>query len=486
MALLNIFSVLFCRMFLMKYRPRYLSSSIVYLPGIWSILINIIFFVFLCILSCTETGDSVSSDESFCKINEFSYYIHWCKTENVSKSKIFRMFSVWYFRLKFHDRKRMKVETLEDWNSQLSQQYVISTCIQSFYLVIGVVGNILVIVLYRTKMESKNDDRYFIPAIAIIDLIGCMFSITLSLLNNERPVMFPGSFTCKLIQFGTCSSIISSLFMLLVISIQRFQKICRPFGFQMNLNHKRFATAVAVLLACSFSIPMLLLYQRIEVKHETKNITGYICGSAPGTEKLGDSTRAILITVEVGAVFSMTIFYALVGRKLIEQFKMSRKLHDINSVSSTSNSGSNERSTIRTVVTIDAEVTDQSSKTDTDKKTFLRMDSRKESCSNNSKNNSTKVKDRKKSTNSARRYSVMFMVISLIAILCYIPPWTFVILEAKDSNFWRSLTYEEVQIFLTIRRLYIVNHIANPFIYGFFDQKFRGEVKSLLCSCKYR
>lgn len=335
-------------------------------------------------------------------------------------------------------------------------------------------------------MESKNDDRYFIPAIAIIDLIGCMFSITLSLLNNERPVMFPGSFTCKLIQFGTCSSIISSLFMLLVISIQRFQKICRPFGFQMNLNHKRFATAVAILLACSFSIPMLLLYQRIEVKHETKNITGYICGSAPGTEKLGDSTRAILITVEVGAVFSMTIFYALVGRKLIEQFKMSRKLHDINPVSGTSNSGSNERSTIRTVVTIDAEVTDQSSKTDTDKKTFLRMDSRKDSCSNNSKNNSTKVKDRKKSTNSARRYSVMFMVISLIAILCYIPPWTFVILEAKDSNFWRSLTYEEVQIFLTIRRLYIVNHIANPFIYGFFDQKFRGEVKSLLCSCKCR
>lgn len=29
------------------------------------------FFLFLCILSCTETGDSVSSDESFCKINEF-------------------------------------------------------------------------------------------------------------------------------------------------------------------------------------------------------------------------------------------------------------------------------------------------------------------------------------------------------------------------------------------------------------------------------
>lgn len=50
-------------------------------------------------------GDSVLSDESFCKINEFLYYIYWCKIENVSKSKIFCMFFVWYFRLKFYDKK---------------------------------------------------------------------------------------------------------------------------------------------------------------------------------------------------------------------------------------------------------------------------------------------------------------------------------------------------------------------------------------------
>lgn len=377
----------------------------------------------------------------------------------------------------------MGLETLEDWNSQLSQKYIISTCVQSFYLIIGVIGNSLVIILYRTKMDSKNDDRYFIPAIALIDFIGCIFSVTLSLLNNERPVMFPGAYFCKIIQFGTCSSIISSLFMLLIISIQRFQKICRPFGFQMNLNHKRIATAIAVTLACGFSVPMLLLYQRIDVKHETKNITGYICGSAPGTEHLGDSTRAILITVEVGAVFSMTIFYALVGRKLIEQFKMSRKLHDMNSLSGSSNGTSNERSTIKTVEIEETDITESVSKIENDKKEFLRMSSRKNSSI--TPQSTVKPKEGKKRTSTGRRYSIMFMVISLVAILCYIPPWTFVILEAKDSNFWRSLTYGEVQVFLIIRRLYIVNHIANPFIYGFFDPKFRREVKHLLCGCKF-
>ncbi|XP_062586422.1 octopressin receptor-like [Saccostrea cucullata] len=374
----------------------------------------------------------------------------------------------------------MGVETLKDWNEEESQKYTLSTCILSFYLVIGLVGNTLVIILYKTRMNSKNDDRYFIPAIAIIDLIGCVFSTTLSLLNNEQPVMFPGSFSCKLIQFGTCSSIIASLFMLLVISVQRFQKICRPFGFQMNLNHKRLATTIAVILACCFSIPMLLLYQNIEVTHETKNITGHICGSAPGTEKLGDFTRAILITVEVGAVFSMTVLYILVGRKLIEQFKVSRKLHDINSISGTSNSGSNERTTIRTVPSIDAELTDNFSNVENDKKELFQQDMR------NGKRRSTINRSKKKPVSNGRRYSIMFMVISLVAIVCYIPPWTFVILEAKDSDFWRSLTFDEVQVFLIIRNLYIVNHIANPFIYGFFDPKFRREVKNLLCGCKIR
>lgn len=373
-------------------------------------------------------------------------------------------------------------ETLQDWNDQLSQKYIISTCIQSFYLAIGLIGNTLVIILYKTRMDSKNDDRYFIPAIAVIDLIGCVFSTTLSLLNNERSVMFPGSFSCKLIQFGTCASIIASLFMLLVISIQRFQKICRPFGFQMNLNHKRIATAIAVGLACGFSIPMLILYQRIEVQHETLNITGYLCGSAPGTDELGDSTRAILITVEVGAVFSMTIFYTLVGRKLIQQFKMSRKLQDINSVSRTSNSENTDRRAIQTVVSSEAEWTENSSNVKSDGKELFQIDSQSRTASNNR----NYVKLNKKSASGGRRYSIMFMVISLIAIICYIPPWTFVILEAKDSTFWRRLTYEEVQVFLVIRRLYIVNHIANPFIYGFFDPKFRREVKNVFCSCKFR
>lgn len=66
-------------------------------------------------------------------------------------------------------------------------------------MVIGVVGNILVIVLYRIKMELKNDDRYFILVIVIIDLIGCMFFIIFFFLNNEWLVMFLGFFICKFI-----------------------------------------------------------------------------------------------------------------------------------------------------------------------------------------------------------------------------------------------------------------------------------------------
>lgn len=48
---------------------------------------------------------------------------------------------------------------VEDWNSEYAKRYLVSTMLQSLFLVLGFCGNMMVIVIYTTRMKSKNDDR---------------------------------------------------------------------------------------------------------------------------------------------------------------------------------------------------------------------------------------------------------------------------------------------------------------------------------------
>lgn len=86
---------------------------------------------------------------------------------------------------------------VEDWNSEYARRYLASTILQSLFLVLGFSGNLMVIVIYTTRMKSKNDDRYFIPLLAGVDLLGCLVSTTLILINNNLPYKYPNSAICK-------------------------------------------------------------------------------------------------------------------------------------------------------------------------------------------------------------------------------------------------------------------------------------------------
>lgn len=80
---------------------------------------------------------------------------------------------------------------------------------------------------------------------------------------------------------------------------------------------------------------------------------------------------------------------------------------------------------------------------------------------------------------SAFRISFMFMTISIVGFLAYLPSWTLVLIETNNPTFWKNLSTASFHICLALRRMYMVNHLCNPFIYGVFDRAFREEVKKL-------
>jgi hypothetical protein len=77
---------------------------------------------------------------------------------------------------------------------------------------------------------------------------------------------------------------------------------------------------------------------------------------------------------------------------------------------------------------------------------------------------------------------LMFLVIISVYIVSYLP--TFVILLvtyiARDFDYVQ-LSSLGINGWIMAARLIYLNHIVNPFIYGYFDGKLKSELRRIFC-----
>lgn len=94
-------------------------------------------------------------------------------------------------------------------------------------------------------------------------------------------------------------------------------------------------------------------------------------------------------------------------------------------------------------------------------------------------NNQNKGDSSKKKTN----LSLMFMIITMLFLVLYLPRMITSILESKSAGLWETLTVEQYAVVGMLEILYILNYVTNPFVYAFMDFKFKTELKRMF-SCK--
>ncbi|VDI49294.1 Hypothetical predicted protein [Mytilus galloprovincialis] len=88
----------------------------------------------------------------------------------------------------------------------------------------------------------------------------------------------------------------------------------------------------------------------------------------------------------------------------------------------------------------------------------------------------TKTEDRSMKIVSLKTTKVAF-TISLVFAISYIPVFILQIIEKMINE--QDLNSVEFSTIRITERLYIVNHVANPFIYAVFDSRFRQHFKKL-------
>lgn len=322
---------------------------------------------------------------------------------------------------------------IQAWNQQIAQRYIVNDVFLVLYIVIGILGNLLVIIVYKFKIKV-NDDRYFIPWLAVLDLFAGTLRSSFELIRKLYPVMLHGTVYCKTVWMIIDVFAFSSTIMLLVIAFHRYLKVCRPMGSQMTLPWKRrvlfvtfFTSTVAAVILNSFNA-------EIPVQNEILNITGSTCDI-----DVDGALGRLSFFVFIGAATAMTllilvgllVFYLLIARTICRQMRMRHAM---------------KYATTRASIS----------------------ECRCGQC----------VK-----LSISHRFSFMLMSIAAGFGISYIPQFVILFWTIRNGAFLFSKYDTQTIVVSFFRELVIVNHLINPFLYGFYDTLFRKQVKKLMSVC---
>ncbi|XP_060607823.1 D(2) dopamine receptor A-like [Ruditapes philippinarum] len=195
---------------------------------------------------------------------------------------------------------------------------------------IGLIGNIATIIFYA-QQSGRSSTFLMITSLAAVDLAVCVAMI-LSILELSVLVTSYYSIVCKMTHFLGRWFVGSSCFVLWIISIDRYRKICKPFEKQVTVFKAKKIVTGFILLSLLLSVKELVHYSSIKIPLHVSNsnstITGYYCKELNGTGyKISISVfNAIDMILFVVIWISQIVVYSLIIYNLVKIRNMKDKL----------------------------------------------------------------------------------------------------------------------------------------------------------------
>ena len=350
--------------------------------------------------------------------------------------------------------------TLEQWNHELVVNLIPNSAVLVVYLVLGLLGNGTVLFIYGRKFGVATDGRFFIPVLAITDIIACVVNCLGHLSEALLPVMYTSDIGCKTQRYLCMITTAISVFMLLLIAISRYIKICKPFRAKLSLKCKNISIIVIIVIAGLISLPFFLFVRSSEVKSEDGRLTGIRCAAVNSGKPVLAMTFKISLLVIILAVLTLvSILYFRIIRVIFTKANICAK-----------------------------EKTPRSARDDIRTAAGLR---RMRNSMNNHEEGTSQPKDMDslKQFKSANllvdnfRITLIFIVITITFAVCFIPKVVIMVLESTNSNFWITPSDHELPKYMFLHSIYIFNNFINPVVYGFLDKKFQAELKKWCCFC---
>lgn len=366
-------------------------------------------------------------------------------------------------------------KTLQEYNDEEANRRLIPVIYLGLLMLIGIPGNLIVLIVYPSRFP-KTTHRMFITGLAVADILVCVVTLPFEITEMRLQYTFYNSWCCKF--FRACNTLfaLSSIFILMGLSGDRFRRVCTPLKVQMTSRHATIYIMFCVVLAVIFSWPNFFI-SGIRLVNLGNNVTGYDCSLSDQFAKTKYPTLygGTLFLVFIICMISLIVLYSLIGRQIVKHFQFKRRF----SRSSTS------KSTSSTPVSNDSRKLMSTNKAEQEYNNEVFIDNKpketqemltRKSHRKSSKHHSTKRQSVKEDATS-KKLTKIALAISLAFILSYLPHLTISLLTALKGKFLLPPGPVVSAVLPIVTRSFAINNVVNPIIYGLMDKRFRDNCK---------
>ncbi|KAH3713136.1 alpha-2Db adrenergic receptor-like [Dreissena polymorpha] len=418
--------------------------------------------------------------------------------------------------------------TLAQLNNSLVELHIPTIIFIAILMVVGVLGNILVVYVYTFKY-SPSTYRSFILWLGWIDLIACTVGMPLLIVSMLYPYMFPSEAACKSFRFLHVFFVVASAFIVIGIAIERHRRICYPFSAEITPTKIKIMCFVASALGCLVALPAIFVYGDASVDTGVHGINGTECFIDPKLKesKLPQGYFLFQLLLTVISMVIMGVFYIRIGRTIMRSHRFIRentysgmhsntsgkkecpKLGDSIHEQDEQASDDNNSAAVRDVKSRDTRET-------TPNGTSLITVTEKQDACDNKRNKAIRIKDRSKSPSPViavltadkkvtnheiskpesnrgsmsikgpslrtKQVTLMLFIITVVFVVSFVPHLVLMVTISIKSDFLKVMSPAGVAVYNLFLRSFVINNMANPIIYGFCDKKFRAECASVVCN----
>ncbi|XKL67888.1 hypothetical protein PGB90_003379 [Kerria lacca] len=133
-----------------------------------------------------------------------------------------------------------------------------------------VVGNSSVLIALLKDKRRKSRMNFFIMHLAFADLLVGLVNVLIDILWRITITWHAGNFGCKLVRYLQVLVTYSSTYVLVALSIDRYDAITRPMKFSGSWRRAKFLVISAWGLSAVFSIPIPILYEEKIIEGRTQ------------------------------------------------------------------------------------------------------------------------------------------------------------------------------------------------------------------------
>ncbi|XP_065152049.1 neuropeptide Y receptor type 4 [Paramisgurnus dabryanus] len=127
-------------------------------------------------------------------------------------------------------------------------------------LILGLLGNILLICIITHQREPPNVTSILIANLSASDILVCVFCLPFTVVYTLMDHWIFGALLCRLMPFVQCVSVTVSVLSLVLIALERHQLILHPSGWKPSVPQAYMAVVSVWLLAFVTALPLVAFY----------------------------------------------------------------------------------------------------------------------------------------------------------------------------------------------------------------------------------